>query len=172
MLARERHKAGRPKGRARLAALCGIVLPGLGAVYNRQNVKAIVHFVTTIALFKLTALDALEPFFALGGFGFYIYTIIDAYRTAQAIAGGESAASNEERFKRQLARLSPTIGLVAIVCGILFVLQSLRPFGLDLSLSRVLPVGLIFLGGYLLTRYFKRSRDGGDKPEYTRPPYA
>ena len=31
----------RPRGRARLAALFA-VLPGMGAVYNRQNIKAVV----------------------------------------------------------------------------------------------------------------------------------
>ena len=71
----------RPRGRARLAALFA-VLPGMGAVYNRQNIKAVVHFVSIIGLFELASLKVAAGVFALAGLAFYLYSIIDAYRTA------------------------------------------------------------------------------------------
>ncbi len=170
-LSRNYYRAGQSKGRARLAALCAL-LPGMGAVFNRQNIKAVVHFVTIMGIFQLTRIDGLEGVFVLGGIAFYLYTIIDAYRTAQSIAQGESPAANEERFKQSLIKRAPTVGLILIVAGLLLVIQILHPFNLILSFARLLPVALIVLGGYLLTRYFKRSRDGGSSKDHSeRPPY-
>lgn len=146
----------RSKSKARLAALCAL-LPGMGAVYNRQNMKAVVHFVSVMGLFQLTRLNVLEGLFALAGFLFYIYSIVDAYRTAQSIARGESPAADEERFKRMLVKRAPVVGVALIVAGVLLVVEIVRPFAF-LSLARLFPVLLILLGGYLLTTYFKRSR--------------
>jgi hypothetical protein len=157
------------KRRARLAALCAL-LPGMGAVYNRQNIKAVVHFITIVGLFTLSDMHVLEGVFFLGGMVSYFYSIMDAYRTGRLIAEGESPAADEERFKRSLTRRAPTIGIVLIVCGLLFVAQSV--FGFSLTFARLLPVGLIILGGYLLTRYFNRSNGDYYTTDYSRRPSA
>lgn len=148
----------RPKSKAKLAALCAL-LPGMGAVFNRQNIKAIVHFITIVGLFQLSDMHVMEGLFALGGVAFYVFSIIDAYRTAQLIAQGESPAADEERFKRQLVKRAPAIGVFLIVVGLVMVIQIVNPLGLFISIARLIPVALIILGGYLLTRYFKRSRE-------------
>ena len=160
----------RPRGRARLAALFA-VLPGMGAVYNRQNIKAVVHFVSIIGLFELASLKVAAGVFALAGLAFYLYSIIDAYRTAMLIARGESPAVDEERFKRSLIKRAPLIGVMLIAAGLLFVVQILRPFPF-VTLARLLPVALIILGGYLLTRYFKRSREESYEQHPSVPPYS
>ncbi|HEX5736310.1 MAG TPA: hypothetical protein VF131_26000 [Blastocatellia bacterium] len=166
------YQANQSKGKARLAALCAL-LPGMGAVYNRQNVKAVVHFVTIIGLFQLSDLNIFEALFGMAGVAFYVYSIIDAYRTARLIAQGESPAADEARFKRALAGRAPLIGGVFIVTGLLMVLQIfLRPLGIYLSMGRVLPVVLIIFGGYLLTRYFKRSRIEDQAPDYSNRPFS
>ena len=166
------HQVNQSKGKARLAALCAL-LPGMGAVYNRQNVKAVVHFVTVIGLFQLSDLNIFEALFGMAGVAFYVYSIIDAYRTARLIAQGESPAADEARFKRALAARAPLIGGVLIVTGLLMVLQIfLRPLGIYLSMGRVLPVVLIIFGGYLLTRYFKRSRVEDQAPDYSNRPFT
>jgi TM2 domain-containing membrane protein YozV len=169
-LSRNYHQGGRPKAKARLAALCAL-LPGLGAAYNRQNVKAVVHFVGVVGLFQLTNLPLLSDFFGLAGVAFYFYTIIDAYHTAQRIAGGESPEADESRFKRQLAKRAPALGALLILAGVLLVIQIMRPLAF-ITPARLMPVALIILGGYLLTNYFKRSREGGYGPGHSeRPPY-
>src|SRR4030095_7384850 len=117
----------RPTGRARLAALFA-VLPGMGAVYNRQNIKAVVHFVSIIGLFELASLKVAAGVFALAGIPVYLYSIIDAYRTAILIGRGESPAIDEERFKRSLIKRAPLIGITLISAGLLLVVQILRPF--------------------------------------------
>jgi hypothetical protein len=160
----------RPRGRGRLAALFAL-LPGMGAVYNRQNIKAVVHFVSIIGLFELASLRVAAGVFALAGIVFYLYSIIDAYRTAILIAGGESPAVDEERFKRSLIKRAPLIGIMLIAAGLLFVVQILRPFAF-VTLARLFPVALIILGGYLLTRYFKRSREESYEKHPSVPPYS
>ena len=160
----------RPRGRARLAALFA-VLPGMGAVYNRQNIKAVVHFVSIIGLFELASLKVAAGVFALAGLVFYFYSIIDAYRTAMLIARGESPAVDEERFKRSLIKRAPLIGVMLIAAGLLLVIQIVRPFAF-VTVARLFPVALIILGGYLLTRYFKRSREESYEQHPSVPPYS
>jgi TM2 domain-containing membrane protein YozV len=166
-LTRSYRAAAQPKSTAWVAGLCAFLFPGLGAIYNRQNVKAVAHFITFVGLFYLSGS---LPVLALAGFGFYLYSIFDAYRTAQRIARGESAEQLEERFKQSLVRRAPAIGLILIVAGLVAVIQIAHPFGLSISVRKLLPVALIFLGGYLLTRYFKRSREGYE-PRPSAPPY-
>jgi hypothetical protein len=153
----------RPSSRAPLAALLALI-PGLGAVYNRQNLKAAVHFLGVVGSFQLTRVDALSGLFAASGLVFYLYSIIDAWRTAQSIALGESATKNEQRFKRSLVKAAPFVGAVLILTGILAVVQLINPFSIS-TLARLLPVALILLGGYLLTRYFRRTGDETSSPQ-------
>ncbi len=160
----------RPRGRARLAALFA-VLPGMGAVYNRQNIKAVVHFASIIGMFQLASFKVASGVFALAGLAFYLYSIIDAYRTAILIARGESPAADEERFKRSLIKRAPLIGIALIVGGLLLVVQIVRPFAF-LTVARLVPVALIILGGYLLTRYFKRSGEESYEQNQSVPPYS
>ncbi|HST24224.1 MAG TPA: hypothetical protein VLR90_24190 [Blastocatellia bacterium] len=156
------------KSKSRLAALCA-VLPGLGAVYNRQNVKAVVHFAGTVGLFQLTNLQVLPDFFALAGMAFYIHSIIDAYRTAQRIAEGESPEADEAKFKRQLAKRAPALGLLFIVAGLLLVIQIIKPWAF-ITPARLIPAALIIFGGYLLTNYFKRSREEEYNADHSQRP--
>jgi hypothetical protein len=143
----------------------------MGAVYNRQNIKAVVHFISIIGLFQLASLRIASGVFALAGMAFYLYSIIDAYRTAVLIARGESPAVNEEHFKQSLIKRAPIIGISLIVGGLLLVLQFVRPFGF-VTIARLFPVALIILGGYLLTRYFKRSNEDSYDAKPSPPPYS
>jgi hypothetical protein len=164
------YSSARPRGRARLAALFA-VLPGMGAVYNRQNIKAVVHFISIIGLFELASLKVAAGVFALAGLVFYFFSIIDAYRTAMLIARGESPEVDEERFKRSLIKRAPLIGVMLIAAGLLLVIQIVKPFAF-VTVARLFPVALIILGGYLLTRYFKRSREESYEQHPSVPPYS
>jgi purine-cytosine permease-like protein len=143
----------------------------MGAVYNRQNIKAVVHFVSIIGLFELASLKVAAGVFALAGIVVYLYSIIDAYRTAILIGRGESPSIDEERFKRSLIKRAPLIGVTLIAAGVLLVVQILRPFAF-VTLARLFPVALIILGGYLLTRYFKRSSEESYEQRPSAPPYS
>ena len=159
------YNGAKPKSKARLAALWAL-LPGMGAVYNRQNLKAVVHFVTVMGLFQLMRVNIAEGLFALAGFLFYIYSIVDAYRTSESIAQGESPAAGEERFKRKLVKRAPMVGVSLMIVGVILVIQVVRPFAF-LNFARLFPVLLILLGGYLLTTYFKRTREESYSTDHT-----
>lgn len=163
-LSRHSYNDRRPKSKARLAALFAL-LPGMGAVYNRQNVKAIVHFVTIVGLFQLTRLHVVSGIFGLAGFLSYIYSIVDAYRTSESIAQGESPEADEARFKRMLVKRAPMVGGLLIFAGLLLFIGLVRPFSF-ITFARLFPVALILLGGYLLTTYFKRSREESYSTDY------
>lgn len=158
------------RSRALLATMLALV-PGMGAVYNRQNVKAVVHFLAVVGLFQLTKIGIAPGLFALAGFVCYIYSIIDANRTAHLIGQGESAAADEERFKKLLIRRAPALGVIFIVAGILFVINIVSQVAL-LAIAKLFPVLLILLGGYLLTKYFKRSRERVESSDPPRAPYS
>jgi Ca2+/Na+ antiporter len=139
----------------------------MGAVYNRQNLKAVVHFMAVVGLFQFAGLNVAPAVFTLCGIVAYIYSIIDSYRTAQLIAQGESPAANEEQFKRSLARHAPAIGLVLIFIGAVIVARTIWLVSFA-TMARIFPVFLIILGGYLLTRYFKRSGNSAPADDYSR----
>jgi len=145
----------KPNSKAPIAGLLALI-PGMGAVYNRQNLKAAVHFLSIVGSFQLSHMHIWSGLFGLAGVVLYLYSIIDAYRTAQSVAQGESAAVNEQRFKRSLVKAAPLAGILFIIFGILVIAQMVHPIGL-FAVAKLLPVILILLGGYLLTRYFKRS---------------
>ncbi|MCC6743280.1 MAG: hypothetical protein IT175_05400, partial [Acidobacteria bacterium] len=61
------------------------LVPGLGAVYNRQNLKAVLHFVGVVGLIELGDVTNIGMF-VFGGLVFFLFTVIDANRSAKAIA--------------------------------------------------------------------------------------
>lgn len=73
-------------GHAALACALGFV-PGLGAVYNGEYMKALVHVLIFGGLIAALTQDlptALYPLLGVGLGAFYCYMPIDAYRTARA----------------------------------------------------------------------------------------
>ena len=70
------------------------LFPGVGAVYNRQHLKAIVHFLGVVGLAQCAAVADLAVF-GFGAAAFYIYTLIDAFRTARDIRAGLDPREDE-----------------------------------------------------------------------------
>lgn len=73
-----------------LAAMLGMI-PGVGAMYNGQFVKAFIHVVIFAML--IVAVDhaggGLEPLFGLMIAAFWFYMVIEAYHTARARQTGQ-----------------------------------------------------------------------------------
>lgn len=65
-----------------LAAILGFLFPGVGAMYNGQFAKALVHVGVFILLIKLT--DDTNGLFGLGIAAWIFYMAFDAYHTAKA----------------------------------------------------------------------------------------
>ena len=169
-LSRSGQNRTRSKKRARVAALCGLI-PGLGAAYNHQNLKAVMHFVGVMLLFQLSEIGPLELFFALAGTAFYLYSIIDAYRTGDRIASGEDPQIEEKRLRKGLVKRAKEIGVLLLAFGVLALIRLVHPFGLGVSLIKMLPVMLILLGGYLIVRHLRRSQEEDPVVHSPQAPY-
>lgn len=127
------------------AALCGLII-GIGAVYNREYTKAVVHF----AVFAgLVIISESVGVFGLAAFAFYVFTIIDAYRSAEAIIErGEPATDERDGMN------FPLWGGVLILMGVLFLLDNLGAVSIRKAVE-YWPLILIFLGVYLLLDYIR-----------------
>ena len=125
-----------PKGKGlpnpTLAAFLGVI-PGVGAFYNGQYQKGVVHFVILVGLGMLA--DQWEAF----GFGiplFIGYMIWDAYKTAKARITGEPVPDIfginnlfglENSTTATSAKTPPPIGAIVLIgLGILFLLGDIN----------------------------------------------
>ena len=130
-------------------------IPGVGAIYNGEYAKALIHlliFSGLITLMDSPAFRGIEPMLGLLLAGFYFYMIIDSYRTAKArVAGQAPAPSGWEGFGFGGGEQGAPVGpLILIVLGVLFLMRSLGFVHFGLDLSRFWPVILIALGAWML----------------------
>lgn len=137
-----------------LAGILGFI-PGVGAVYNGQFAKGILHVVIFGLLVSIIAAEGtgdLRPMFVFLLILFGCYMPVEAYRTARAIEQGEPT----EEFSGILSvfggkRPSPAGGIVMIILGVLFLFNTLGYWRLG-DLVHYWPVLLIALGIYMLYR--------------------
>ena len=123
------------------AAICGLV-PGVGAVYNQDYMKAVVHLA---AFSGLCIFAEANGIFGLLAFVFYIYTIFDAYRSAMN-------PKKKREFSADQINM-PVWGVILILLGVVFLLDSLDAISIR-SIVKFWPLGLVFLGCYMVFQYF------------------
>lgn len=130
------------------------LIPGVGAIYNGQYSKGIVHVIIVglmISLLSNGGANGYEPLMGLLLAGFWAYMCFEAFHTAQLRQRGvvvdefssliPMRGSGSARF--------PAAPLMLIALGVVFLLNNLD----IVDLRRVLrywPVGLIALGIYML----------------------
>jgi len=134
-------------------------VPGLGAAYNGQTSKAIVHFTIFASFFQMAVLtQGLQgfPFFLLGVVGTWLFSAVDACRTAQLMRAGLSPDAEEDVITRRLYGNPFAWGTTLIIIGTMFLLHTL--LGVQLPIKQLLPVGLVALGAYMLFDYVRRGR--------------
>ncbi len=137
-----------------LAFLLGFV-PGLGAIYNGEYNKAIIHIVVFGAIIFGIASDLGESLqglliFALCVFPFYM--AIDAMRTAKAKSTGQPLTDPFENWSGQ----RPLGPIILIGIGALFLLSNLGIFEFLRIRQVFVPLVLIGIGFFML-----RNRVGG-----------
>ena len=133
-------------GSPTVAALLGFV-PGLGAVYNGEYLKALIRVLIFAGLVTLSSRGGPQPLVGLLIAAFVIYMPIEAYRTAKAKALGQSPPGPLSELGANL----PIGAFVLIALGVIFLLHNLR----ILFLNRLLefwPVILIVLGVLMLLK--------------------
>jgi TM2 domain-containing membrane protein YozV len=131
-------------------------IPGLGAVYNGEYIKALIHVVVFAALIAGIAAnisDALQAFFIVGMIAFYFYMPIEAYRVAKARHLGEPEPPGLVQGEGQ----KPIGAIVLIGLGVLFLLGNFGLLREEWFGKIVWPVGLIALGIWLLLGRMKRN---------------
>jgi len=144
------------------AALFALV-PGIGAVYNREYVKAAVHLTVFAGLVIIAESVGI---FGLLAFSFYVYTIFDSYRSAELISQRPSLLPDETEEINM-----PFWGGIILLMGLLFLLDNLGAIRLRTAFQ-FWPVLLIFLGGYLLLKYFRSNRQAPrPEPPTRQTPY-
>lgn len=137
-----------------LAVLLSFVCPGLGAAYNGQNSKALAHFGVFVGLFQMAVLTV-TPLFVLGFIGMWLFTAVDAFRTARAIKHG-SAPESDDFLTKQLAG-NPLVWAVSLIgLGSLFFANTFLNF--SLPMIKILPILLVALGVYWLINYVHQKR--------------
>jgi hypothetical protein len=129
-------------------------IPGVGAIYNGQYAKGLVHAMVWGILVSVTssgrASHGLEPLFGMGIAVWCFYMAFEAYHTARKRRMGEpvdeySSLVNFSRHRGQV----PVAGIALIVLGVLLLLHTLDLLDFE-YVARYWPVLLIAAGGYML----------------------
>jgi divalent metal cation (Fe/Co/Zn/Cd) transporter len=158
------HSAGASPG---LAFLLGLI-PGVGAIYNGQYAKGIVHVLILGLLISLESSGGANGLEALVGMligVFYFYMAFEAYHTARKRLAGEPVDEFSSLIQlRPEAGKVPVVPVLLIALGVLFLLNNIGWLRMD-EILKYWPVALIVLGAWML---FERLRPS-PKPE---PPLA
>ena len=133
-----------------LALALGLI-PGVGAIYNGQVMKAIAQVLIFGSLIGMgdRVGHAAEGLFGLATAVFYFYMVIDSFQTAKRKKLGLPV---QEWFGLGDAKLNAPVGAAVLIgLGVLFLLDNLgvRVFPL---VGRFWPVGLIALGILMLRK--------------------
>src|SRR5579862_3157731 len=136
-----------------LAFLLGFI-PGVGAIYNGQYVKGLIHVIVLGVLISIVSNDEMsgnmQPLFGMLIAVWVFYMAFEAYHTAKRRQLGQPVDEFSSIVPRSghPARfpLAPTI-LIAV--GVLFLLHNLNILRIS-QILRYWPVALICLGAYML----------------------
>ncbi len=139
-----------------LAFLLGWI-PGVGAIYNGQYAKGLVHAVVWGILVSITNSQAsagLEPVFGILIAAWMFYMAFEAYHTARKRRMGEPVDEYSSLVDlRGNTHQVPVAGIALIVVGVLLLLHTLHVLDFDVVI-RYWPVLLIAAGVYLLYARF------------------
>ena len=136
-----------------LAFLLGFI-PGVGAIYNGQYVKGLVHVVILGILISFVSSEDLsgnlQPLFGMMIAVWVFYMAFEAYHTAKRRQLGQFVDEFSSIVPRRggAARL-PLAPIFLIAVGLLFLLHNLNIIRIG-ELVRYWPVALICLGAYML----------------------
>lgn len=135
-----------------LAFVLGFI-PGVGAVYNGQYAKGLMHVVifgSIISILSSGAARGFEPLFGLMIPTFVFYMAFEAYHTAKKRREGEAIDEFSGLVRSQGAQQRfPMAPVLLIAFGVLFLLDNLDVLKIG-RLLRYWPALLIVLGVYML----------------------
>jgi hypothetical protein len=134
-----------------LALFLGLI-PGVGAIYNAQYAKGMVHAVVwgvLVSIANSRAAHGLEAVFVIGIIAWMAYMAFEAYHTARKRRMGEPVDEYSSLLDLRGRHNVPVAGILLIVLGILLLLHTLELLDFE-YVARYWPVLLIAVGAYLL----------------------
>jgi hypothetical protein len=141
-----------------LAFILGFI-PGVGAIYNGQYAKGLIHVVilgVLITLIESSELRGFEPLFGLSMAAFVFYQCFEAYHTAKRRMMGQKVDEFSSLINMDDNRL-PVGPIVLIVAGVFFLLANFDLIRVR-DVIRFWPLGLIGIGCYMLYVRMNASR--------------
>lgn len=161
-----------------LAATLGFI-PGVGAMYNGQFMKGVIHVLAFVCLIWMAA--RFGPIMVPVFFAYFFYLVFDAYKTAHAIELGQPVPDPfglEAMFggtptprpttvpgvvpgdpncaaDAACGKSTPIGAFVLIFLGVLFLLDNLGLFEFRWA-HRLWPLILIAIGGWLFAKRWER----------------
>jgi len=138
-------------------AAASALMPGIGAVYNGEYLKALTFFAVFAALVIMA--DQVHGIFGFGSAAFLVFTMFDAYRTAAAKTRQRMDAT--EPVLGAADRSGMAWGVFLVFLGVVFLLQNIIPFHF---VERLWPLVFILLGGYLIYRALQEPGRRPDSP--------
>ena len=146
-----------------LACLLGFI-PGVGAIYNGQYAKGLVHAIIFGLLVSITSSGTagdLEPLFGILIGVWIMYMALEAYHTARKRRAGEPVDEFSSILDVHGRRSGFPIGAITLIAlGVLLLLSTTDVIQLR-YLLRYWPVLLILAGAYML---YVRIEGGGHRP--------
>ncbi len=141
-----------------LAFILGLI-PGVGAIYNGQYAKGLLHVVifgTLISIASSHETRDMTPIFVILSIAWVPYMAFEAYHTAQRKLTGGAVDEFSSLFPIKNNSGFPIGPVLLMLFGVLFLLNNFEVFHFY-QLAKFWPVGLIATGAYML---YERSQGG------------
>jgi hypothetical protein len=139
-----------------LALFLGFI-PGVGAIYNGQYAKGILHAVIWGVLMSIAdshTMRGAEPLMVISVMAYWVYMALEAYHTARKRRAGEPVDEYSSILNLHGGRDLPLIAIGLIVFGGILLLHTLDLMDFE-RIARFWPVLLIGAGAYLLYGRFR-----------------
>jgi len=149
-----------------LAFILGLI-PGVGAIYNSQYVKGLIHVVVfgmIISILSSGAAEGFEPLFGLMIPAWVLYMAFEAYHTAKKRLYGYSVDEFSGLVTLRRRGGFPAGPILLMAIGILFLLNTMDLLHMR-DIVRYWPLLLIALGAYLLYERLAPARAANGEAE-------
>jgi len=156
----------RPDVSPGVAFVLGLI-PGVGAIYNGQYAKGLIHvFIVGMLITLVSSNDVggFEPLFGVLIPGFWAYMAFEAYHTAKLRRLGQPVDEFSSLMPGHGGSSFPVTPILLIALGVVFLLNNLEVFELRRML-RFWPVMLIALGLYMLYLRVAGNSSGVDREQ-------
>jgi hypothetical protein len=148
-----------------LAFVLGMI-PGVGAIYNGQYAKGVIHVVifgTLISIISSGAAGGFEALFGLLIALWFFYMAFEAYHTASKRQRGEPVDEFSSLFPAGATKGGPLMGpVLLILLGVLFLVLTTFPEWTRV-IFRAWPVLFIGIGLYLLVARLRVRKEAANE---------